>query len=333
MDPKVSVILLSYNQENYIEEAINSVLNQTYSNLELIVSDNGSPDDTQKVIKQFEGDERVMLLLHSSNEYVTKRYNQALNHAKGQFVSLLYGDDFYLPNKIEKQMKIFETLSSDWGVVHGPGFELNETTKDKYQSKVANVHGKALKGILDQCYSVGFINPISPLVRRECCEKYKCYEDLFTEGESIYMKFALSYKFYLLDEPLVVMREHDQNARWYSKRNIEIQDACLERLIDFKEFPADCLKSLRYLRVKNYRIGAWENIRLSSQFDKAWVRERLNKTFKLDPLQLLFPKNIVSLIFTFLPHFLRKIFNIFLDYLTGRKKQLYFDESFIKMKE
>ncbi len=333
MDPKVSVILLSYNQENYIAEAINSVLNQTYSNLELIICDNGSSDDTQKIIKKFKDDVRISLMLHRSNEYLTKRYNLVLNQTKGEFISILYGDDFYLPKKIEKQIKIFKTLSSDWGVVYGPGFELNEFTKDKYQSKAPNVHGKALKGILDQYYSVGFINPISPLVRKECCEKYKCYEDLFTEGESIYMKFALSYKFYLFNEPLVVMREHDKNARWYSKRNIEIQDSCLERLINFKEFPADCLKSLRNLRVKNYTIGAWENVRLSSQLDKMWVRERLYNAFKLDPVQLFFPKNIVSLIITFLPKFLRNFLNIFLNYLTGRKKQIYFDESFIKTKK
>jgi len=143
----------------------------------------------------------------------------------------------------------------------------------------------------------------------------------------------LSYKFYLLDEPLVVMREHNKNARWYAKRNIEIHDSCLERLADFKEFPADCLKSLRKLRIMSYRIGAWENIRLSNQLDKAWVRERLQRTFKLDPFQFLFPKNIVSLIITFLPHSLINSFNIFLDFLTGRKKRIYFDESFIKIKK
>ena len=61
-DPKVSVVILSYNQAEYISEAINSVINQTYQNLEIIILDNGSTDSSKKVIESFLDDERIIFL-------------------------------------------------------------------------------------------------------------------------------------------------------------------------------------------------------------------------------------------------------------------------------
>ena len=330
MSNKVSIILLSYNQADYIEEALKSVFEQTHENWELVISDNGSNDGTDQILKNYADDERVKLLLYDSNEFVTKRSNQALNEASGDLISILYGDDYYLPSKIEEQVNCFKNLSQDWGVVHGPGYNLDQFTQTQSIEKVLKAHGDALKDILMYYFVKGFINPISPLVRRECFKKYPFYEDLFTEGESIYMRFSLSYKFFYMDEPLVVMREHDKNARWFSKRNIEIQDKCLERLGDYKEFPEDCIDELSKLRSQTYNIGAWENIRLSKSMDVSYIRSRIHKAFKQDPLKTISLKNFLVLVLTLSPDFVRKIFNTFLNYLTKKEKSIYFDDSFIK---
>ena len=144
------------------------------------------------------------------------------------------------------------------------------------------------------------------------------------------MRLALSYKFFYIDEPLVVMREHDKNARWFSKRNIEIQDKCLERLGEYKEFPEGCLKELSKLRSQTYSIGAWENIRLSRSMDVSYIRNRIYKAFILDPIQTLSLKNFLALILTLLPNLIRKIFNTFLNRVIKKDKSIYFDDSFIK---
>ena len=327
---KVSIILLSYNQADYIEESLKSVFEQTYKNWELIISDNGSEDGTANILKKYADDQRIKLLLYDSNDFVTKRSNQALKEASGDFISILYGDDYYLPNKIEEQINCFKQLPNDWGVVHGPGYSLDQFTQTKSIEKVLNVHGEALKEILRDYFVKGFINPISPLVRRECFKKYPFYEDLFTEGESIYMKLSLSYKFFYLEEPLVVMRVHDKNARWFSKRNIEIQDKCLKRLGEYREFPDGCIKELSKLRSQTYNIGAWENIRLSKSMDVSYIRSRIYKAFRQEPIQTISLKNFLALILTLLPDFIRKTFNAFLNYLTKKDKSIYFDDSFIK---
>jgi len=70
-DPKVSIIILSYNQAEYIKESISSALNQTYKNLEIIISDNGSTDSTKNIIKSFLTDDRIIFLDYKDNKSIS----------------------------------------------------------------------------------------------------------------------------------------------------------------------------------------------------------------------------------------------------------------------
>jgi len=330
MDPKVSVLLFTYNQKEFIREAIESVFEQSYDNWELIINDNGSEDGTQEIIKEYSGRNRVKLLLSDKNLPIQVQWNRSLTCLSGEFISILFGDDFYLPKKLNNQINAFKSVGNDWGVVHGPGFKLNQTSREKTLMNSTEASGFSLKILLEDFYTKGFVNVISPLIRKTCFEQYPMYEDLFTEGECIYLKFALSYKFKFLNEPLVVMREHEGNARWHSKKNIEILDICLDRLTNFNNFPKNCIKPLIKLRVENYNIGAWENVRLSRAMDSRWVRKRLFNAFKLDFLQIFFPRNIVNLIFTFFPKTLMNKVNHLIDLLLKKSGQPYFDDKFIE---
>ena len=329
MSPKVSIILMTYNQVDYVEEALKSVFQQTYQNWELIISDNGSTDGTDSVLETYKDHEKVTLILNRSNDYVTRRANEALEMVSGEYISILYGDDYYLPTKIEEQIECFKGLSSEWGVVHGPGFSLNQKNDQQSLENCLEVHGNALQEILDHFYTKGFINPISPLARKSCYDLYPFYKDLFTEGESIYMRFSIKFKFFYLENPLVVMRVHDKNARWYSKKNLEVQDTCLERLKDSSDFPSRLLNNLTRLRTYNYSIGAWENLRLSENIDVKYIRERIFKSFKLDSLGSLSLRNILALILSYCPNIMVITFNKSLDYVFNVSKQNYLDESFI----
>jgi len=244
-NPKVSVIILSYNQNEYIADAINSVLNQTYSNLEIIISDNGSNDGSKDIIKKFaEQDPRIIFLDYPENYKITVRQNKAAQISTGDFISLLYGDDYYLPNKIESQLTIFQNLSLDWGVVHGPGFREDVKTLKRDLEPVTKAHGESLLSLL-RSFSDGFINPIAPLVRRECYLLNQSFEELFTEGEGVFFRFALKYKFYYVDEPLVVMREHDKNMGKAIIKNGEVHSYCMRKIAEHPEFPIEYTKFLR----------------------------------------------------------------------------------------
>ncbi|MEI8155141.1 MAG: glycosyltransferase [Hyphomicrobiales bacterium] len=125
MDSKVSIILSGYNQAAYVEDAMASAFAQTHRNLEVVVVDNGSTDGSPALLKKYETDPRVRLLLHDRNGPVTQRLNEAIRLASGQYISILYADDYYLPHKLARQLEEFSKLPADYGVVYSPGLRLD----------------------------------------------------------------------------------------------------------------------------------------------------------------------------------------------------------------
>lgn len=299
MSELVSVIILSYNQSEYLADAIESVINQTYQLWELIIIDNGSTDNSQQLLQQYSRHPKIRLVLHNENDHITKRCNEGIRLARGEYISILYSDDYYLPDKLEKQIACIAHLPSEWGVVHGPSYGVTVSTGKKTIMCCINSSGYIMKDIFTRFFD-GFINPITPLIRRECLERYPFYEDLFTEGEGIFLKIAMSYKFYYLDEPLAVMREHYRNMRFASKRNAEITAATLDKLEKHKDLPADCLKDLRTFRGRILRNYAWQDVRFGN--DRKWALNMFIKAVHADWRQAFHPKTVIGFFLTaFMP--------------------------------
>lgn len=103
MNELVSIIMPSYNTENYIKAAINSVMQQTYQNWELIIVDDCSSDQTVKVISEFI-DKRIRLFQNDENSGAAISRNRALREAKGRWIAFLDSDDIWHPEKLERQL-------------------------------------------------------------------------------------------------------------------------------------------------------------------------------------------------------------------------------------
>jgi len=103
-EKKVSILLAVFNGENYVAEAVESILSQTYKNLELIICDDGSTDNTHNILKNFEYDSRV---LHTYQNHTGKvaAFNNAFSHATGDLFCLFAHDDLMLPTAIEARVK------------------------------------------------------------------------------------------------------------------------------------------------------------------------------------------------------------------------------------
>src|SRR5688572_27397135 len=106
--PKVSVIIPSYNSAAYMDEAIQSVLNQTFENFELIIVDDCSPDNTDSVVQKYLGDKRVSYYKNSSNLGLGGNWNKALKYAKGDYIKFLCSDDKFHPQLLEKFVVIMD---------------------------------------------------------------------------------------------------------------------------------------------------------------------------------------------------------------------------------
>jgi glycosyltransferase involved in cell wall biosynthesis len=118
MEPLVSVVVPTYNHSHFLKKAIQSVIEQTYGNWEMLVVDNYSEDDTDEVVNKFD-DSRIRLLKIHNNGVIAASRNKGIQEAKGEWIAFLDSDDSWYPKKLEtvmnvvKQQDIYDVLSTD----------------------------------------------------------------------------------------------------------------------------------------------------------------------------------------------------------------------------
>lgn len=227
----VSVIITNYNYEKYIVEAIESVLNQTYKNFELIIVDDGSKDQSRRIIQpyQLQYPNKIKLILQE-NGGQGSAFNAGFDASTGEIIAFLDADDYWYENKLEK---IVEYHKSHAGVQHNLLIN-NQQKFTLLEDKVA----KQKKGL--ELY--GFLGtiPTSGLsFRKECLEEvfpipekeYKICADLYVK-----IMFLNNYDIFSIDSPLGCYRYHGQN-HWFSSQasSLEYNKITLDKLNEQRE--------------------------------------------------------------------------------------------------
>ena len=115
-----------FNAENYVKNAIKSILTQTYENFEFIIIDDGSDDSTAEIIESFE-DRRILFLRRAKNHGVTSALNMGLRKAKGEFIARMDSDDFSYPNRLEVQVNFM--INNPEYILCGSQFKFMGTEK------------------------------------------------------------------------------------------------------------------------------------------------------------------------------------------------------------
>lgn len=107
--PRVSVLMPAYNVEKYVGEAIESILNQTFKDFEFIIINDGSTDNTAKIIKEYaKKDKRIKFINHSKNKGISETRNELLNSASGKYAAYHDSDDISLPTRLETQVNFLD---------------------------------------------------------------------------------------------------------------------------------------------------------------------------------------------------------------------------------
>ena len=318
--PTVSVLLISYNQAAFLPESIESVIRQTYQDWELILIDNGSTDASPTIIDKYRSHPKVRVIRYEHNRPVTVIWNIGVAQARGKYWSLLPSDDLYLPEKLERQVAAFEDLPEEYGVVYSPGYRLDSASGRRWLDRTLKVSGSILKEMFTR-QDEGFINPISPLVRRQCLVDYPCHEDLFFEGESIYWRIAMTYKFQYLDEPLVVMREHPGNRGRAIKLNAKMVLTVFEKLSQEPDFPRDLVVDLDRFRGNFMGMCGWLGVRAG---EPRWARDCFASAIRWYPKQLFRGRTLAGLALCTLPAGVSRTFNRALNKVMGHKEAVAF---------
>jgi len=274
------------------------VLRQTHRDLELIIIDNGSTDGTRRVIEGF-ADARIRPFLHDDNRTVSRRLNEGVAAARGEFVSVLYSDDWLLPRKLEHQLGIFASLPADYGVVYGPAIGFNQITGVRWQRPSLGISGPMMPAMFDRFFD-GSIDMSTPLTRRSCFEQYPFYDELFSDGEYVFFRIALGWRFQFDPEPLVVLRDHGENMSKATHKNHDMMMEMLDRMEASPDFPKKWRGNLQHLRALAYRNHTWMALRMNHT-DNSWVWRQFRRSLAAEPSQILRPKMLAALAFALLP--------------------------------
>ena len=266
MNELVTIVLGVYNQEEYIKKSIDSIFNQTYKNFELVITNNGSTDNSILVINEYLKRDNVSLLDYDKNNFIGKVFNDAINSAKGEYICFIAGDDYYCPEYLEENLRTISLLSDDYGVVYSPSYVHNIVTGDFYvESNVFNESGYVFDKLID-AQITGFIPAFTPFMRRRVFDKAPHDETVFCEGEMIYIRIARHFKFQYLDKPLQVSTDHENNQGKNYKENAQSFYEQMGRLITL--YP-DKEGAIKKVIGKMFKRNAWIAIRVMG--DKEWM--------------------------------------------------------------
>ena len=118
LNPKVSVIITTYNRASLLPRAVNSILNQTYTDYEIIIVDDCSTDNTQQVIADL-SDPRIHQFRHDQNRRLSAARNTGIANARGEYIAFLDDDDEYVPTRLGHQVALLDAFPSDVALVYG----------------------------------------------------------------------------------------------------------------------------------------------------------------------------------------------------------------------
>lgn len=275
--PLVSIIIPIYNAEKYVEDALNSALNQTYPNIEVIVVNDGSTDETPTILRNYANRPGLTILTHDNglNRGVSLSRKLAIEQARGKYIAFLDADDMFLPEKIAIQVEAFEH-NPDVIFCHTDVKLLCETEKcPPIMYSYFNISPKEYKYVYSSepyfMIEDHICNPTS-MVRADILAKIPYYSEQLFQLEDWLMGVLISEfgKFLYLPDRLIYYRYHPtsftamSNAKplnWlYSK--IEFYLCLLSRLPDEKKRSIAVIelqKTLTNLLKKYREIGLDDN--------------------------------------------------------------------------
>ena len=219
--PKISIIMGIYNCSKYLQESIKSILNQTYTDWEFIMCDDGSLDNTYEIAKEFEKKypEKFIVLKNEKNMGLNYTLNKCIKYATGEYLARQDGDDISLPTRFKKQVEFLDK-NSDIGFVSSTMIFFDETGD-------WGINHLAKRPTKMNFISGSPFSHAATMIRKSAMEKVGCYsvDDSLLRVEDYHLWFKLyinGYKGYNIQEPLYKMRDnHDAFKRrtWRNRLN------------------------------------------------------------------------------------------------------------------
>ena len=238
--PLVSIIIPAYNHENYIQECLDSIINQTYQDIELILINDGSKDGTHGKIMEYEDKLKKRfdsyIYINKQNEGITRTLNKGLDISKGAYIIPFASDDVMFPRRVELQVEYMEK-NKNYGMVYSDCYNVKSDERmdmgieygDKNRLSCI-MHFK--EGDLREFMLTNvFLMPTPTIcIRKECYSRLGKYDELMLcEDPDMFIRISGAFEIGCLKEVLVLHRIHDCNSGRNSNIIVKTVEAMIKK--------------------------------------------------------------------------------------------------------
>ena len=235
MAPTVSINLCCYNSEKFLEETLQSIFSQTYKDWELVIINDGSTDATEAIINKYIRHGYSIIYHYQQNKGLGSSRNEALKRSQGEFIAFIDHDDLWMPEKLEKQITLFQDM--DVGLVFTDVVNFD----DKGSHQILYDHFKYRTGY---CFSnlllKNYLCLSSVMIRKKCLNglsDWFCSKLSWLEDRDLFLRIASKWKLDIVDLPLIKRRVHSNNLTSQIDHSVKKEELnyLIERLI--KQIP------------------------------------------------------------------------------------------------
>jgi glycosyltransferase involved in cell wall biosynthesis len=217
--PKISVIMPIYNCEEYLKEAVESILNQTFTDFEFIIVNDGSTDKSLSILREFEQKDKRIKIISRENKGLIYSLNEGIKLAQGKYVARMDGDDVSFPERFEKQVKFMEdnklAVCGTWATVIDPfGNIIKYYTYPPVRKNKIRLYS---------FFHCPFIHP-SVMLEKEILEKvggYKNYKNI--EDYELWTRIIYKNNINNIGEMLIKYRIHDNQITKNNKKEMKLK--------------------------------------------------------------------------------------------------------------
>ncbi len=275
ISPEISVIMPAYNAEKYIAESIESVLNQTFKDFELLILDDASSDKTKEIVLSYaQKDNRIVYVEKQSNHGPATLRNEGISLAKGTFIALNDADDLSETTRFEKQISVFKSqpnvaVCGSWILNFGDNMEsyVFEAPQNPIEIKLTFLSYDCLANS-------------SAMFRKSCVENLE-YQKEFVPAEDykLWSEVIVNHDFFIIQEALVHYRQHENNISKTKADNLAISDLKI--------------KTDLFLKIFALQDGDFDYKKLVHLFDVLGYRKKLSKSELLEFFEM--TKKIIAI--------------------------------------
>ena len=276
-DPLVSIITPTYNRADFIEQAVNSVLAQTYTCFELLIVDDGSTDNSRDLIEPALADARVRYF-HQENQGQSVARNLALSEAKGSFICFLDSDNYWPEDKLAHQVELFRQYP-DYDVIYGDVVVIDENDREVSRKNMKRYSGHIAKYMIrDNCVSMN-----TAMARRRCFDELGGMSGTrrVADDYELWLRFSARFRFLYVPEFFAYYRVMDDQISSDKTRRF---DSNWQIISDFRRKFPDAMSEKEF----DSGFAAFHSRKaryLASQGSRAKALAEMAKALRLQPLR------------------------------------------------